>query len=110
MSWSTQRRCGPPLRSRVDCGPSPSGCCSRRDWPGSSRWRRAPGDVREGTIMAEAAGPGGPAGPVLVVIPTYNERDNLEPLLARLHATLPGADALVVDDGSPDGTGELADK
>jgi dolichol-phosphate mannosyltransferase len=47
---------------------------------------------------------------VLVVVPTYNERDNLEPLLTRLHATLPGVDVLVVDDGSPDGTGELADK
>ena len=52
----------------------------------------------------------GSAGSVLVVIPTYNERDNLEPLLARLHAAVPEADALVVDDGSPDGTGELADK
>lgn len=63
--------------------------------------------------MAEAVGsdgPGEPAGAVLVVIPTYNERDNLEPLLARLHASVPDADALVVDDGSPDGTGELADK
>ena len=60
--------------------------------------------------MAEAGSPGGAAGPVLVVIPTYNERDNLEPLLTRLHATLPDVDALVVDDGSPDGTGELADK
>ena len=63
--------------------------------------------------MAEAAhsdGPGEPAGSVLVVIPTYNERDNLEPLLTRLHASVPDADALVVDDGSPDGTGELADK
>ena len=52
----------------------------------------------------------GSAGSVLVVIPTYNERDNIEPLLARLHAAVPDADALVVDDGSPDGTGELADK
>jgi dolichol-phosphate mannosyltransferase len=52
----------------------------------------------------------GSAGSVLVVIPTYNERDNIEPLLARLHAAVPEADALVVDDGSPDGTGELADK
>jgi dolichol-phosphate mannosyltransferase len=52
----------------------------------------------------------GPAGSVLVVIPTYNERDNLEPLLARMHAVVPDADVLVVDDGSPDGTGELADK
>jgi dolichol-phosphate mannosyltransferase len=47
---------------------------------------------------------------VLVVIPTYNERDNIEQLLTRLHAAVPGADALVVDDGSPDGTGELVDK
>jgi dolichol-phosphate mannosyltransferase len=47
---------------------------------------------------------------MLVVIPTYNERDNLEPLLARLHAAVPEAHALIVDDASPDGTGELADK
>ncbi len=48
--------------------------------------------------------------PVLVVIPTYNERENLEPIVKRLHAALPKAHALVVDDGSPDGTGEVADK
>ena len=51
-----------------------------------------------------------PLAPVLVVIPTYNERDNLEPLLARMHAVVPDADVLVVDDGSPDGTGVLADE
>ena len=55
--------------------------------------------------MAEPTG-----APVLVVIPTYNERENLQPLLARLHAVVPEADVLVVDDASPDGTGELADK
>src|SRR5690242_5440790 len=111
MSWSPRPRCGTPLRSQIGCGRFPSGCCSRRDWSGSGR--RSPnddGDGREGTIMADAVGSGGPAGPVLVVIPTYNERDNLEPLLTRLHASVPDADALVVDDGSPDGTGELADK
>jgi dolichol-phosphate mannosyltransferase len=48
--------------------------------------------------------------PVLVVIPTYNERDNLGPIVGRLHAALPAVHVLVVDDGSPDGTGELADK
>lgn len=48
--------------------------------------------------------------PVLVVIPTYNERENLEPIVKRLHGALPKAHVLVVDDGSPDGTGELADK
>jgi dolichol-phosphate mannosyltransferase len=50
------------------------------------------------------------AQPVLVVIPTYNERDNLGPIVGRLHAALPAVHVLVVDDGSPDGTGELADK
>ncbi|MGY2084787.1 polyprenol monophosphomannose synthase [Blastococcus sp. SYSU DS0539] len=47
---------------------------------------------------------------VLVIIPTYNEIENLERVLERLHASVPDADALVVDDGSPDGTGALADK
>lgn len=51
-----------------------------------------------------------PTGPVLVVIPTYNERDNLGPVLSRLHTAVPEADVLVVDDGSPDGTGALADE
>jgi dolichol-phosphate mannosyltransferase len=51
-----------------------------------------------------------PTESVLVVIPTYNERDNLEPILTRLHQAVPAADVLVVDDASPDGTGELADK
>ena len=49
-------------------------------------------------------------GRVLVVVPTYNEVANLEPILERLMAAVPEAHALVVDDGSPDGTGELADK
>jgi len=47
---------------------------------------------------------------IVMVIPTYNEVENLEPLLSRLHAACPGVDALVVDDGSPDGTGDLADQ
>jgi dolichol-phosphate mannosyltransferase len=59
---------------------------------------------------ADQSGKVEPQRSVLVVIPTYNERDNLEPLLTRLHDAVPEADALVVDDGSPDGTGELADK
>jgi dolichol-phosphate mannosyltransferase len=49
-------------------------------------------------------------GRVLVVIPTYNEADNLERVLGRLRAGVPEADALVVDDSSPDGTGEIADR
>jgi len=49
-------------------------------------------------------------GSVAVVIPTYNERDNLEPIVSRVRAAVPAADVLVVDDNSPDGTGEIADK
>jgi dolichol-phosphate mannosyltransferase len=47
---------------------------------------------------------------VLVIVPTYNEIENLETILSRLHASVPTAHALVVDDGSPDGTGELAER
>jgi glycosyltransferase involved in cell wall biosynthesis len=47
---------------------------------------------------------------VLVIVPTYNEAQNLEPILERLHDSVPTAHVLVVDDGSPDGTGELAEK
>ena len=46
----------------------------------------------------------------VVIVPTYNERDALPVTLARLRAAVPAADVLVVDDGSPDGTGELADQ
>ncbi len=46
---------------------------------------------------------------VLVITPTYQERDSLPGTLARLRAAVPAADVLVVDDASPDGTGDLAD-
>lgn len=60
--------------------------------------------------MAQA--PRGARGidPVLVVIPTYNERENIGPILERLLKALPDVNALVVDDGSPDGTGDIADE
>jgi dolichol-phosphate mannosyltransferase len=44
------------------------------------------------------------------VIPTYNERENIGPILERLLKALPDVNALVVDDGSPDGTGDIADE
>src|ERR1700759_85872 len=50
------------------------------------------------------------AGRVAVVIPTYNERDNIRLITARLRFTIPGADLLIVDDNSPDGTGKIADE
>ena len=51
-----------------------------------------------------------PLGQVLVIVPTYDERENLEPILARVNAAVPTAHVLVVDDNSPDGTGAIADR
>ncbi|MCB1250501.1 MAG: glycosyltransferase, partial [Acidimicrobiales bacterium] len=45
----------------------------------------------------------------LVVLPTYNEAENIEEVLGLVRAAAPEADVLVVDDGSPDGTADLAD-
>lgn len=45
----------------------------------------------------------------LVIIPTYNEREMLPETVKRLRAAQPHVDILIVDDGSPDGTGDLAD-
>ena len=53
---------------------------------------------------------GSQLGRVVVVIPTYNECDNLAWIVGRVRTNVPAADILVVDDGSPDGTGELADE
>jgi dolichol-phosphate mannosyltransferase len=47
---------------------------------------------------------------VLVVIPTYQERENIEAIVERVFAAAPEAHVLVVDDGSPDGTGKIADE
>ncbi|MBW3658881.1 MAG: polyprenol monophosphomannose synthase [Actinobacteria bacterium] len=47
---------------------------------------------------------------VLVVVPTYNERETLPEVIARTLAAPVDVDLLIVDDGSPDGTGELADE
>ncbi len=48
-------------------------------------------------------------GSVVIVMPTYNEADNLAWIVGRIRAAVPSVDVLVVDDGSPDGTGDLAD-
>jgi dolichol-phosphate mannosyltransferase len=46
----------------------------------------------------------------LIVVPTYNERDNVRGMAERLLGALPGAELLFVDDRSPDGTGALLDE
>jgi dolichol-phosphate mannosyltransferase len=61
-------------------------------------------EVQQTPRVGLAAGRG-----VWVVLPTYNERDNLEPIASAILEALPEASLLVVDDSSPDGTGQLAD-
>ena len=50
------------------------------------------------------------AGHVTVVIPTYNESDNIRLITARVRSAVLAADLLIVDDNSPDGTGQIADE
>ena len=58
--------------------------------------------------MTEAEGYPG-VGRVLVVIPTYNEADNIRSITERVRRAVPSVDILVADDNSPDGTGGIAD-
>jgi len=50
-----------------------------------------------------------PLGKALVIVPTYNEADNIAWVLERVRKAVPEAYVLVVDDNSPDGTGQIAD-
>jgi dolichol-phosphate mannosyltransferase len=73
-----------------------------------------PRDARKPAAAAETAGPSDPATPVVgtgvwVILPTYDERENLEAISAAILDALPGATLLVVDDASPDGTGAIAE-
>jgi dolichol-phosphate mannosyltransferase len=63
-----------------------------------------------GAAAAAANAPPVPAARLLVSLATYNERDNLQGLIEAIHEQAPDADVLVIDDNSPDGTGQLADE
>ncbi|MFD5030599.1 polyprenol monophosphomannose synthase [Streptomyces sp. NPDC058220] len=52
----------------------------------------------------------GPLGTTLVIIPTFNEAENIKPIVSRVRAAVPAADILIADDNSPDGTGKIADE
>ena len=69
--------------------------------------RGRPGGVRPG-----ATSPPVQLAPVkpLIVLPTYNEAENIVEVLDRVREAVPEADVLVVDDGSPDGTADLAER
>jgi dolichol-phosphate mannosyltransferase len=65
----------------------------------------------DGTRAAEAQGRQfGPLGTALVIIPTYNEAENIKKIVGRVRSAVPEAHVLVADDNSPDGTGKLADE
>ena len=75
----------------------------------------APGPSPASPSVSPSAAPAAIAGDPLgsgawVVMPTYNEAENVEKIGAAILVTLPGATLLVVDDGSPDGTGDLAER
>ncbi|MFJ4921786.1 polyprenol monophosphomannose synthase [Streptomyces sp. NPDC088725] len=52
----------------------------------------------------------GALGAALVIIPTFNEAENIESIVARVRSAVPAADILIADDNSPDGTGNIADE
>ncbi|MFC9288231.1 polyprenol monophosphomannose synthase [Streptomyces sp. NPDC057052] len=52
----------------------------------------------------------GPLGTALVIIPTFNEAENIKSIVGRVREAVPEAHVLVADDNSPDGTGKLADE
>ncbi|RZU28842.1 dolichol-phosphate mannosyltransferase [Streptomyces sp. BK022] len=65
----------------------------------------------DGTLSAKAGGRQfGPLGTALVIIPTYNEAENIKAIVGRVRKAVPEAHVLVADDNSPDGTGKLADE
>jgi dolichol-phosphate mannosyltransferase len=64
--------------------------------------------MTQNKVAAEASN-SAPLGPTLVIIPTYNESENIERIVSRTRNAVPQADILVADDNSPDGTGKIAD-
>lgn len=66
-------------------------------------------DLRAQTSTEVSDGDEG-IGQVLVIVPTYQERENLPLIVGRVRASAPDAHVLVVDDNSPDGTGAVADE
>jgi dolichol-phosphate mannosyltransferase len=58
----------------------------------------------------EEVAPSAMLGRILVIIPTYNESENIARIISRTRKALPDAHILIADDNSPDGTGKLADE
>ena len=71
---------------------------------------RAAKSPKKAPAKAADSAPELPSRRTLVIIPTYNERENLPLIIGRVRKSRPDVHILVVDDGSPDGTGDLADE
>lgn len=84
------RRMGGPDRSRAE-----------DEMPAFARFRQA------APVTPDRVRP--PLDKVVVLIPTYNERENLPIITRRIRESVPQCDVLVLEDNSPDGTGEVAD-
>ena len=78
----------------------------------TTRIDAAPGRTQGAIAITEPAirGSRPPDTRILVSIATYNERENLPPLVGQIHEAVPSADVLIIDDNSPDGTGAVADR
>src|SRR5690606_19843710 len=87
------------------------GAAAAADEPGTEGTdddrRNRRGAVRPGRHRGPVMEPS--LGRVLVIVPTYNERENLPMITGRLRAAVPDAHILIADDASPDGTGQAAD-
>ncbi len=70
---------------------------------------RVPNSPKKAPGKAAQNAPDLPSRRTLVIIPTYNERENLPLIVGRVRKARPDVHILIVDDGSPDGTGDLAD-
>ncbi|CAM5646793.1 hypothetical protein SALBM135S_09700 [Streptomyces alboniger] len=69
--------------------------------------------MNDGGRVSEAGDQGrqfGSLGTALVIIPTYDEAENITSIVGRVRAAVPEAHVLVADDNSPDGTGKIADE
>src|SRR5207302_848750 len=92
--------------------PPPSAtACAPAGWAKRIGCQPARVHVVMANVATDAADPTSPVTDrVLVGLATYKERDNLAPLIREIHAFAPHVHVLVIDDNSPDGTGQLADE
>src|SRR5437773_12212182 len=100
--------CGSTTIRRSSAG-VPSRCLRRRSSRSCSRARRSPDGASGARATRQWRRPRRREADVerLIIVPTYNESENINTLLDRLLALPFGLEVLVVDDSSPDGTGEL---